>query len=82
MWKLELVIRILTMPSMVQLVTKLVNPPRGGTSLEIIPLLIHTFTIPIPITTIDSQLVEGSERSDKKQNELVNPTHTILDSRL
>ncbi len=32
--------RIPTMPSMVQLVTKLVSPLRGGIGLEIIPLLV------------------------------------------
>jgi hypothetical protein len=32
--------KVPTTPSMVQHVTKLVNPLRGGTSLEIIPLLV------------------------------------------
>ncbi len=38
-------IKVPTMPFVVQLVaiTKLVNPLRGGTSLEIIPLLVQTF---------------------------------------
>jgi hypothetical protein len=66
----------------VQLVIKLVSPLRGGTCLKIIPLHIQTFTIHIPVTIIVNQPVEGSGRSNKKQDELVNPTYTILDSRL
>jgi hypothetical protein len=58
--------KISATPSMVQLVTKPISPLRGGTSLEIIPLHVQTFIIPILVTTIVSQLVEGSERSDKK----------------
>ncbi len=57
---------ILALPSMVQLVTQPISPLRGGISLEIIPLHVHTFTIPIPVTIIVSQLVEGSEKFDKK----------------
>jgi hypothetical protein len=34
------------------------------------------------MTTIVRQLVEGSERFDKEQVELVNPSFTILDNRL
>ncbi len=34
------------------------------------------------MTIVFNQLVEGSERSDKKHDELVNPSFTILNSRL
>jgi hypothetical protein len=73
---------ILATPFVVQLVTKPISPQKGGISLEIIPLLVQTFIIPISVTTIVSQHVKGSERSDKKQVELVNPSFTLLDSRL
>jgi hypothetical protein len=69
--------KIPIMPSMVQLVTKTVNPVKGGTSLEIIPLPIQTFIIHVIMTTIGSKHVEGSERYDKEQVEL-NPSFTIL----
>jgi hypothetical protein len=42
--------RVLATPSMVQLVTKLVSPLKGGTRLEIIPLHVQTFTIHAPVT--------------------------------
>ncbi len=47
---------------MVQLVIKPISPLRG----EIIPLLVQTFIIPIPKTTIVSQPMESSERSNKE----------------
>jgi hypothetical protein len=53
-------------PSTVQHVTKLVSPLRGGTNLEIIPLLVQTFTIHVLMTTIVNQHVEGSEKIDKE----------------
>jgi hypothetical protein len=58
--------RVRTTPYMVQLNTKPINPLRGGTCLEIIPLLAQTFIILIPKTTIVSQLMEDSERSNKE----------------
>jgi hypothetical protein len=39
------------MPFVVQLVTKPINPLRGATGLEIIPLHVHTFTIFVSMTT-------------------------------
>jgi hypothetical protein len=69
-------------PFVVQPVTKPVSPLRGGTSLEITPLPIQTFTTLVLVTIVVSQFVEGSERSDKKQDEYVNPSFTILESRL
>jgi hypothetical protein len=73
-----------TTPSMVQpiAITKLVNSLRGGTCLTIIPLHVQTFTIHIPIVTIVSKPMKGSERSNKEQVELVNPSFTILNSRI
>jgi hypothetical protein len=73
---------VATMPSMVQPVTKPISPLKGGKSLKIIPLLVQAFIISILITIVVSQSVEGSERSDKKHAELVNPSYIILDSRL
>jgi hypothetical protein len=63
--------KVPTMPSVVQLVIKSVNPLKGGIGLKIIPLLIQTFAIPTPMTTIVSQPMEGSERFDKKKMNLV-----------
>jgi len=37
---------------MVQPITKLVNPLRGGTCLEIIPLHVQTYIMHVPVTTI------------------------------
>jgi len=54
--------RVPAIPYVVQLVTKPISPLRG----EIIPLLVQIFIIPIPNTTIVSQLMEGSERSNKE----------------
>jgi len=73
--------RVPTMPSMVH-VMKPISPPKGETCLEIIPLLVQIFTIPILVTIIVNQLVEGNEKSDKEHIELVNPSFTILDSTL
>jgi uncharacterized membrane protein len=66
--------RISAMPSMVQLVTKLVSPLRGGTCLEIIPLHVQTFIIHVPVTIVVSQLVEGNDRSNKKHDKPINPS--------
>jgi hypothetical protein len=74
--------RIPITPSMVQLISKPINPLRGGTSLEIIPLLVHTFMILVLVTIVVNQPVEGRERSDKKHDELVNHSFTILHNRL
>jgi hypothetical protein len=74
--------KVIATPFMVQLVTKLVSPLKGGTCLEIIPLHVQSFTIHAPITNFVSQHVEGIERFDKKQYEHVNPSFTILDNRL
>jgi hypothetical protein len=69
-------------PSMVQPFTKPIGPLRDATSLEIIPLPVQTFIIHVPVTIIVNQPVEGSERSDKEQVELVNPSFIILNNRL
>ncbi len=54
--------RVPTTPFVVQPFTKLISPLKGGTCLEIIPLVVQTFTIHVLVTTIISQLVEGNER--------------------
>jgi hypothetical protein len=74
--------KVPTTPSMLQPITKLISPPRGGTCLEIIPLFFQTFTILISLTIVVNQLVEGSERSNKEQVETINLSFTILYSRL
>jgi hypothetical protein len=66
----------------VQHVIKPFSRLRGGTSLEIIPLVVQTSTIHVLLTTIITQLVEGNEKSNKEHVELVNPSFAILDSRL
>ncbi len=67
---------------MVQPITKPVSPLRGGTSLQIIPLPIQTFTIHVPMTIIINQLMESSERSDNELVEPINLSFTILDRKL
>jgi hypothetical protein len=71
-----------TTPFMVQLVvtTKLISPLKGGSCLEIIPLLVQTFTMPIHIAAIIIKLVRNSEKSIKEQAEPIDPSFTILDS--
>jgi hypothetical protein len=56
------------MPFVVQLVaiTKPVNPLRGGTCLEIIPLPIQIFIILVSATTIVNKLIEDNKRCDKE----------------
>ncbi len=48
--------RVPTTLSMVQFVTKPVNPLRGGTSFKIIPLHVQTFTIHVSMTIVVNQL--------------------------
>jgi hypothetical protein len=74
--------RVPTTPLVVQLVTKLVSPLRGGTSFKIIPLPIQIFTMLVSMTIVVSQTMESSERFDKEHVEHVNPSFTILNSRL
>jgi hypothetical protein len=74
--------KVPTTPYVAQPVIKPLNPLRGGTSLQIIPLPIQIFIIIVSMTSVVSQLVEGSERSDKKQDEPINLSFTILDNRL
>jgi hypothetical protein len=69
-------------PSVVQPIAKPINPLRGGTGLQIIPLPVQIFIIFVSVTTIVNQTVEGNERFDKKQNEPINLSFSILDSRL
>ncbi len=80
LWEIKTNSKVLATPSVVQLVTEPINPLRGATSLEIIPLHVQTFTIFVSMTTDVSLPVEGSERSDKKKNEPINPSFTILDN--
>jgi hypothetical protein len=65
--------RLLVTPFVVQLVTitKPISPLRDGTCLEIIPLPIQTFTIPVQVTIVTNELVKGNEKYVKKQVELI-----------
>jgi len=69
-----------TTPFMVQHVAtiKLVSPLRGGTCLEIIPLHVQTFTIPIQVTTVTIEHVKGNEKFVKKHAEPIDLSCTIL----
>jgi hypothetical protein len=58
--------KVSTTPAMVQPITKLVSPLRGGIGLKIIPLPIQSFTIHVQITIVVNQPVEGNERFDKR----------------
>ncbi len=71
-----------TTPTIVQpiVATKSVSPVIGGTSLEIIPLPIQTFTIHIQVTIVFIKHVKGNEKSVTKQTKLVDPSFTILNS--
>jgi len=70
------------MPFRVQLIanTKPFSPLKGGTCLNIIPLPIQTFIIPIIVVFVVNEHVKGSERSDKEQVEPINPSFTIMDN--
>ncbi len=72
--------KVLVTPSMVQpiAITKPINLLRGGTSLEIIPLPIHTFTILVQVATIVNELVKCSERFVKEQAKLVDPSFILI----
>jgi hypothetical protein len=59
-------------------ITKPINLLRGGTSLEIIPLPIHTFTILVQVATIVNELVKCSERFVKEQAKLVDPSFILI----
>ncbi len=76
--------RVPTTPSIVQHVsiTKPISPLRGGTSLEIIPLLVQTFTIHVQVATVTNELVRDNERYVKEDDKLVNPSYTILNSKV
>jgi hypothetical protein len=58
--------KVVVTPSMVQPISKPINPLKGGISSEIIPWSIQTFIIYVPMTIIVSQLVKGSERFNKE----------------
>jgi hypothetical protein len=74
--------KVLATPFVVQPSTKPISCRIGGTCLEIIPLPVQTFTIHVSMTTIVNQPMEGSERFNEKHDEPINPSFTILDSRL
>ncbi len=71
-----------TTPIIVQpiVVTKSVCPLIGGTSLEIIPLPIQTFTIHVQVAIIVTEPVKGSEKFIMEQFELVDLSFTILNN--
>jgi hypothetical protein len=73
--------RVFATPFVVQHVTKPINPLRGGTCLQIIPLFVQSFIILVPITIVVNQPMEGIGRSDKKQDEPINLSYIILDIR-
>jgi hypothetical protein len=63
-------------------ITKLINPLRGGTSLEIIPLHVQTFIIHVQVATITNEPMKGSERSTKEWAKHVDLSFNILNSRI
>ncbi len=71
-----------TTPIIVQpiVATKLVYPLIAGTSLEIIPLPIQTFTIHVQVAIIVTEPVKGSEKSIMEQIELVDPSFIVLNN--
>ncbi len=56
--------RALATPFVVQLITtsKPISPLRSGIGLEIIPLLVQTFTMLVQVTIVITKLVKGSEK--------------------
>ncbi len=65
---------------MLPIPNQLVSPQRGGTSLEIIPLHVQTFTIHVQVATVANEPMKNSERFDKEHVEHVNPSFTILNN--
>ncbi len=67
-----------TTPSVVQHVatTKLVNPQRGGTCSEFIPLHVQIFSVPIQVIIATTKLVDSS---DKSVEEHVDPSFIVFD---
>ncbi len=77
-------IKILATPFVVQLVaiTKSIYPLRGGISLEIIPLLVQTFTIHVQVATIIDEHVRSNERPAKEQVKHVDPSFIVLKNKV
>jgi hypothetical protein len=73
-----------TTPFVVQLVaiTKPISPLKGGTSLEITPLHVQIFTILIWVAIITIELMRASETSAKEHAKPIDPSFTILNSRI
>ncbi len=76
--------KALATPSMVQPVTttKLVSPQRGGIGLEIIPLLVQSFSVHVQVTIATTKLVDSSDKSVKEQVEHVDPSFYVFDSEM
>jgi hypothetical protein len=67
--------KALTTPFVVQHVAiiKLISPIKGGTCIEIIPLLVQIFFVPIDIIIAITELVDNNDKFVKEQVELVDP---------
>jgi hypothetical protein len=70
--------RVLATPFVVQLIviTKPISPLRGITCLEIIPLHVQY----VQVTIVTNEPMRGSEKSVKKQVELVDSSFNLLDN--
>jgi hypothetical protein len=70
-----------TTPSLVQHVatTKPINPLRGGTCLESIPLLFRFFFVPIQVIIATTKLVDSSDKSIQEHVEHVDLSFTVFD---
>ncbi len=61
-------------------IIKLISPLKGGTCIEIIPLLVQIFFVPIDIIIAITELVDNNDKFVKEQVELVDPWFIILNS--
>jgi hypothetical protein len=58
--------------------TKLIILLRGGTCLEIIPLLVHIFIIHVQVTTTITKHVKNNDKSIKEQVEPIDLSFSII----
>jgi hypothetical protein len=61
-------------------ITKLVNPLRGGTCLKLIPLHVQTFALLVQFITTIIEAIEGNVKSIKDLVKLVDPPFTVPES--
>jgi hypothetical protein len=66
--------KVPTSPFVIQpiVITKPISPLRGGIHLEIIPLLVQTFSMLVQVAIITHESMKGNEKSAKEHAEPIN----------